>query len=122
PAPVYQAPEHTIELTGDALLRGEWTQDLAVAPNTFQNDDRFRGQLRPRVEVDLDKVVFGLGGDFNYSSDENTEDINPAFPIVRDNYKSRDARVDLAFARVQPVDWLRLEGGRFVMPVPLTEM
>jgi len=30
--------------------------------------------------------------------------------------------VDLAFARVQPVDWLRLEGGRFVMPVPLTEM
>lgn len=122
PAPVYQAPKRTIELTGDALLRGEWTRDLAVAPDTFVDDDRFRGQLRPRVVLDLGKVAFGLGGDFNYSSDENTEEINPAAPLIRDNYKSRDARVDLAFARVQPVDWLRLEGGRFVMPVPLTEM
>ncbi len=122
PAPVYQAPERKVKLTGDALLRGEWTRHLAVAPDTFVDDDRFRGQLRPRLEIDLDKVVFGVGGDFNYSSDENTEEINPAAPLIRDNYKSRDARVDLAFARVQPAGWLRLEGGRFVMPVPLTEM
>ena len=122
PAPVYETPKRTLELTGDALIRGEWTRHLAVAPDTFVDDDRFRGQLRPRVVVDLGKVAFGVGGDFNYSSDENTEEINPAFPLIRDNYKSRDARVDLAFARVQPVDWLRLEGGRFVMPVPLTEM
>jgi len=122
PAPVYETPKRTLELTGDALIRGEWTRHLAVAPDTFVDDDRWRGQLRPRLVIDLDKVAFGVGGDFNYSSDENTKEINPAFPLIRDNYKSRDARVDLAFARVQPVDWLRLEGGRFVMPVPLTEM
>ena len=61
----------------------------------------------------------GVGGDFNYSSDENTE---PPPLLLRDNYDSRSARVDLAFARVEPVRWLRIEGGRFEMPVRLTEM
>ena len=121
-APVYQTPKKSVTLKVDALLREEWTRHLAVAAGTFQDDDRWRGQLRPRLEIDLDKVVLGVGGDFNYSSDENTETINPAVPLIRDNYKSRDARVDLAFARLQPASWLRLEGGRFVMPVPLTEM
>jgi len=122
PAPVYQAQKKTITLKADALLREEWTRHLAVAADTFRDSDRWRGQLRPRLEIDLDKVVLGVGGDFNYSSDKNTEGLNPAAPIVRDNYKSRDARLDLAFARLQPASWLRLEGGRFVMPVPLTEM
>ena len=122
PAPVYQQQKRTVTLKVDGLLREEWTRHLAVAANTFQDDDRWRGQLRPRLEIDLDKVALGVGGDFNYSSDENTKGVNPAFPIVRDNYKSRDARLDLAFARLQPASWLRLEGGRFVMPVPFTEM
>jgi hypothetical protein len=122
PAPVYQTQKRSVTLKADALLREEWTRHLAVAAGTFQDDDRWRGQLRPRLEIDLDKVMLGVGGDFNYSSDKNTENINPAFPLVRDNYKSRDARLDLAFARLQPARWLRLEGGRFVMPVALTEM
>jgi hypothetical protein len=122
PAPVYQTPKRSVTFKADALLREEWTRHLAVAANTFQDSDRWRGQLRPRLEVDLDKIVLGLGGDFNYSSDENTKGLNPNFPLVRDNYKSRDARLDLAFARLQPAHWLRLEGGRFVMPVALTEM
>jgi putative porin len=120
PAPVYQERK-SFSLKFDGLFRREWTKGLAVAPDTFQDDDRWRGQLRPRLELDLDQVVLGVGGDFNYSSDENTEEINPAFPLIRDNYKSRDARVDLAFARLD-TGWLRLEGGRFVMPVALTEM
>jgi hypothetical protein len=41
---------------------------------------------------------------------------------VRDNYKSRDARFDLAFGRLEPASWIRIEGGRFEMPVRLTEM
>ena len=117
PAPVYQS-QKAFSLKVDGLFRREWTKGLATAPDTFQDDDRWRGQLRPRLELNLDKVVLGVGGDFNYSSDENTEG-PPA--LVRDNYKSRDARVDLAFARLD-TGWLRLEGGRFVMPVPLTEM
>jgi hypothetical protein len=122
PDPVYQTQKRSVTLKADALVLEEWTRHLAVAPDTFQDDDRWRAQLRPRLEIDLDKVVLGVGGDFNYSSDENTKNLNPAFPIVRDNYKSRDARLDLAFARLQPARWLRLEGGRFVMPVPFTEM
>lgn len=118
PAPVYQTQKR-LSFKLDGLLRGEWTKDFVISEGVFQDDDRWRGQLRPRLELDLNKLVLGVGGDFNYSSDENTEG-TPA--IVRDNYKSRDARVDLAFARLQPAGWLRLEGGRFVMPVPLTEM
>jgi putative porin len=122
PAPVYQTQKRSVTLKADALVREEWTRHLAVAADTFQDDHRRRGQLRPRLEIDLDKVVLGVGGDFNYSSDENTKNLSPNFPLVRDNYKSRDARLDLAFARLQPAGWLRLEGGRFVMPVALTEM
>jgi hypothetical protein len=118
PAPVYQ-DQKGFSLKVDGLFRREWTQDVQVAEGVFEDDDRWRGQLRPRFELDLNMLVLGVGGDFNYSSDENTEGA-PA--IVRDNYKSRDARVDLAFARLQPAGWLRLEGGRFVMPVALTEM
>ena len=121
-APVYQTQKRSVTLKVDALFRQEWTRHLAVAANTFQDDHRWRGQLRPRLEIDLDKVVLGVGGDFNYSSDKNTKNLNPNFPLVRDNYKSRDARLDLAFARLQPARWLRVEGGRFVMPVALTEM
>lgn len=122
PAPVYQTQERGVTLKADGLLRNEWTRHLAVAPDTFEDDDRWRAQLRPRLEIDLGKLLLGVGGDFNYSSDENTKGISPNFPIVRDNYKSRDARLDLAFARLQPASWLRLEGGRFAMPVALTEM
>ena len=117
PAPVYQS-QKSFSLRLDALIRREWTKGLAIAPDTFQDDERWRGQLRPRLELNVSKVVLGVGGDFNYSSDENTEG---SLTLVRDNYKSRDARVDLAFARLD-TGWLRLEGGRFVMPVPLTEM
>jgi hypothetical protein len=122
PDPVYQTQKRSIAFKADALVREEWTEHLAVAAGTFRNDDRWRAQLRPRLELDLDWLFLGVGGDFNWSSDENTENLNPASPLVRDNYKSRDARLDLAFARVKPARWLRLEGGRFEMPVPLTEM
>jgi len=99
----------------DGLARQEWTYDV---PNA-EDVNRRRTQLRPRFDLNLKWLTLGAGGDFNYSSDENTEG-TPA--IVRDNYKSKDARVDLAFARLEPVSWLRLEGGRFEMPVRLTEM
>src|SRR6185503_4326309 len=32
------------------------------------------------------------------------------------------ARLDLAFLSLKPVEWLRIEGGRFVMPIAFTEM
>jgi hypothetical protein len=121
PEPVYQDPsDSNIQLNGDALSRQEWTKD----PPSAQEKSRRRFQIRPRLEIGRDRFVLGVGGDFNYSSDENTL-LPPnvtTLPLIRDNYDSRDARLDLAFLRLKPASWLRLEGGRFEMPVALTEM
>src|SRR5258706_12747908 len=64
----------------------------------------------------------GVGGDFNYSKDENTKLAPGAFQLYRDNYSSRDSRVALAFASIKPAPWVQVQGGRFVMPIPFTEM
>src|SRR5262245_49105640 len=101
----------------DGLLRQEWTEDIPRA----EDISRRRLQLVPRLDLNLKWLTLGAAGEFNYSSDENTEGTPPP-AIVRDNYKSRDARVDMAFARLEPASWLRLEGGRFEMPVRFTEM
>jgi hypothetical protein len=119
-SPVYQnGSQNSFHFRLDALFRQEWTQDIWVSDTERRNDDRQRGQLRPRVEFGGQRFLLGVGGDFNYSSDEN---VDPKPPLVRDNYDSRDARFDLAFARVEPARWLRVEGGRFEMPIGLTEM
>ncbi len=118
--PVYQAePRFKLEFTGDGLARYEWTRDFP--PGT--NDDRWRLQLRPRLELTVKKVSFGLGGDANYSQDENTQPPPGAAvqPLIRDNYDSRDVRLDLAFARFES-SAVKLEGGRFAQPIPFTEM
>jgi hypothetical protein len=99
----------------ESLGRQEWTWDIPRA----EDISRQRFQLVPRIDLNLNWLTLGVAGEFNYSSDENTEG-SPA--IVRDNYKSRDARVDMAFLRLEPVRWLKLEGGRFEMPVRFTEM
>jgi hypothetical protein len=115
------AQEFSLELKGDALFRAEWTRDIFVTATQLRNDDRQRVQLRPRLEIGLGPVLLGVGGEFNWSSDDNVAAAGSQ-ALIRDNYDSRSARVDLAFADVKPVSWLRLRGGRFVMPVPFTEM
>jgi hypothetical protein len=109
-----------LKLRADALFRQEWTQDIFQA----EDQDRWRIQVRPRLEFGVRWLTLGVGGDFNYSEDEN--DVPPAgtttLALVRDNYRSRDARLDLAFASLSPASWLRVEGGRFFMPIAFTEM
>jgi hypothetical protein len=119
PTPVEQSQEeYSFQLKIDALTRYEWTRDIFVAPDSFRNEDRWRLRLQPRFEAGFGPVLVGVGGDFNYSRDENNE---PRPTIQRDNYDSRDARLDLAFGRLT-LGPLRAQGGRFPMPVPLTEM
>jgi hypothetical protein len=121
PDPVYQTgSQNNLRLRADALMRQEWTRDIFVAEDVYVKDDRRRLQFRPRLEFGAGWFQLGVGGEFNYGSDRNTEP--PGQVLIRDNYDSRDARLDLAFAALEPVRWLRLEGGRFVMPVALTEM
>jgi len=107
----------------DTLLRQEWTRDIyPLTPTTVLNEDRQRFQARPAIEAHFGPVRLGVGAEFNYSSDKNYETATGGVPgIIRDNYKSRDARVDLAFADFES-SWLRAQGGRFEMPVGLTEM
>jgi Putative porin len=112
-------PDQNIGFHLDGLFRQEWTRDILNTDLTTHDEHRTRGRLRPRLELGGDTFRLGVGGDFNYSSDENDE---PKPALIRDNYRSRDARVDLAFARIRPTHWVRLEGGRFEMPLAFTEM
>jgi Putative porin len=106
----------------DALARGEWTRDIFVTAASTTDDDRRRLQARPALEAHFGPVRLGVGAELNYSSDKNYETPTGATPaIIRDNYKSRDARLDLAFADYEN-SWLHVQGGRFEMPVALTEM
>lgn len=99
---------------GEGLLREEWTRDFP--PGT--DADRFRARALPGLRLALGPVVLGAGGDFQWSSDEN---LVSGQPLLRDNYDSRDARVDLAFARLD-TGAVDLAAGRFEMPVAFTEM
>ena len=120
PAPLFQPEQqYSFKVKLDGLWREEWTADIFDGAGRFHNEDRWRLRALPRVEIGLNKVTLGVGGDFNWSSDKN---YLPSQAIIRDNYLSRDARLDLAFARWQVTRGARLEGGRFEMPVALTEM
>jgi Putative porin len=121
-SPVYQQPSNT-RFRLDAVLRQEWTKDIWVSDTETRDENRWRIQVRPRVEFGTQTFTLGVGGEFDYSSDENTKTATGGKPaLIRDNYKSREARLDLAFARIEPFHWLRLDGGRFEMPVGVTEM
>ena len=123
---VYQADKkYSLRFNVDGLVREEWTWDIFVSPTQTRKEDRWRLRLLPRLEFGVGKLVMGVGGDFNYSQDENTKP--PAgqttpLTIFRDNYDSRDARVDLAYASLKPASWIQVQGGRFVMPIAFTEM
>jgi hypothetical protein len=117
PAPVYQQGQrYSFDLKADGFLRQEFTD----SPITFVETDRALARLRPRVEIGINRVLIGVGGDFLYSSEKNLE-FAPTLPLLRDNYDSVDARLDLAFVDVHP-GALRATVGRFPMPVRLTEM
>lgn len=129
PAPVYQQQQSGgFQFKADAFARREWTQDVvtstATDPLSTEDQSRWVFRLRPRVELGGQRFKLGVGGDFYYSNKDNL--VPPAgatsLALIRDNFDSRSARLDLAFAQIEPVSWLRLEAGRFAMPVPFTEL
>ena len=123
PAAVYQQqPKQTFRFAGDTLARYEWTRDIPTEGGLV-NEDRYFLQARPRVELNLGPIELGVGGAFNYGDLEN--DKPPAgqdtLTLVRDNFRSRDARLDLAWGKIR-MGPIVAQGGRFLMPIPFTEM
>lgn len=120
---VFQQPKKGFRFAGDAMLRYERTQDIPDGTGDTSNEKRWRLQARPRLELSVGPFEFGVGGELNYSQDEN--DKPPAgqdtLTLVRDNYRSRDVRLDLAFGKLK-LGPVVAQGGRFAMPIPFTEM
>ena len=125
PAAVYQQqPKKAFRFAGDSVARYEWTQDIPTATTAtgFRDENRYFIQVRPRIELTVGPVELGTGGAFNYSDLENTVP-PPGEPllIIRDNFRSTDARLDLAWAKFKAGPVVAI-GGRFFMPIPFTEM
>jgi len=123
PAPVYQQQQKkAFRFAGDTLARYEWTREIPTADGLV-NEDRTFLQARPRVELTVGPIELGVGGAFNYSNVEN--DLPPPGLdqplLIRDNYRSRDARLDLAWGKLTAGPVVA-QGGRFIMPIPFTEM
>jgi hypothetical protein len=123
PAAVYQtAPRKAFRFSGDGLARYEWTKEVPDGQGGFFDTSRWRLQARPRLELTIGPFEAGVGGDFNYSQDENDKKADGSQPaIIRDNYRSRDARVDLAWGKLTLGPFVA-QGGRFEMPIAFTEM
>jgi hypothetical protein len=116
-APVYQEPKK-LRFTLEALARYEWTEDFLAGATRVPSDDRFVSWAFPGLEANLGKFQLGVAGGFYWSDQKNYE---PMPAPQRDNFRSRDARLDRAFAKFDTT-WLRLEAGRFTMPIAFTEM
>jgi hypothetical protein len=117
PAPVYQKPEK-LRFTLEALARYEWTNDIFASPTETRDEERFVTWAFPGLEANLGKFQLGVAGGFYWSDEKNYE---PIPTPQRDNFRSRDSRLDRAFAKFE-TSWLRVEGGRFTMPIAFTEM
>lgn len=117
----YGQKKQSIRFAGDALARYEWTLGIPT-PDGMIDENRYILQARPRLEAAFGPVELGVGGQFNYSKDDNTllPDGTPRL-IVRDNFFSRDTRFDVYYAKVKAGPVVA-QGGRLLMPLPLTEM
>ena len=120
PNAVYQKQgNQAFKFTGDTTARYQWTTAI---PDVSDKDNLYFIQGRPRLEMTFGPVQIGVGGAFNYSDVENDkgpDGLEPA--IIRENYRSRDARLDLAWGKLT-LGPVMVEGGRFFMPIPFTEM
>jgi hypothetical protein len=118
----YGQKKQSIRFAGDALARYEWTLKIPTLPEGTVDENLYFLQARPRIEAAFGPVELGVGGLFNYSKDDNTKlpDGEPRL-IVRDNFFSRDARLDVYYARIKAGPVV-VEGGQMLMSLPLTEM
>jgi hypothetical protein len=118
--PDYFAPQpFELRWSADLGLTQEWTDAFGQR----EAESRQRGRLLAGAEGRYRWLGFGLTGDLIYGSDDNVAALgSPGYISQRDNFRSRDARIDQAFVTATPASWLRLDAGRFLMPIGLTGM
>ncbi|MGE0452695.1 MAG: putative porin [Vicinamibacteria bacterium] len=116
--PDYFAPRRfELGWSADLALTQEWTE----AFGRHAPESRRRARLLAGALGRYRSLGFGLTGDFTYGSDDNVALLGSrGYVTQRDNFRSRDARLDQAFVSVTPASWLRLDAGRFPMPIGLT--
>ena len=120
--------QSSIHFKGDVLARQEWTENLfspaCAECHTVGASRRGRIQFRPRIEVQTSSLRLIVGAELNYSSDRNAAPTDVALPVrpIRDNYKSRDSRLDLASVGVNLLTDIEVDAGRLPMPFKVTEM
>jgi hypothetical protein len=123
PSPAGAQQQKQAPITGDIIIRQEWTDGFFTRPDPVPAH-RTRFQIRPRFDVETNLLRMTVGADINYSTDNNVEpkDVPLPLALIRDNYKSRSIRLDLASLGVNLTSAVKVDAGRLAMPFRLTNM
>ena len=110
-------------ITGDIIIRQEWTDDFFTQQPDPVPSHRTRFWIRPKFEVETSLLRMGLGADASYSTDKNLEPEGVTLPLtlIRDNYISRNIRLDIAYLGTN-LGPIKVDAGRMPMPFRLTNM
>ena len=116
------AQQQQAPITGDIIIRQEWTDNFFTKPDPVPSK-RTRFWIRPKFEIETSMLRMGLGIDASYSTDNNLEPENVALPLtlIRDNYISRNIRLDIAYLGTN-LGAAKVDAGRMPMPFRLTNM
>lgn len=122
PVPAWAQQQKQAPITGDIIIRQEWTDDFFTEPDPVPSS-RTRFWIRPKFEVETNMLRMGLGADASYSTDDNLEPDGVTLPLtlIRDNYLSRNIRLDIAYLGTN-LGPIKVDAGRMPMPFRLTNM
>jgi len=121
-APASAQQQKQAPITGDIIIRQEWTEDFFTTPDPVPAS-RTRFWIRPKFEIETSMLRMGLGIDASYSTDNNLEPEGVPLPLklIRDNYISRNIRLDIAYLGTN-LGAVKVDAGRMPMPFRLTNM
>lgn len=121
-APASAQQQKQAPITGDIIIRQEWTDDFFTSPDPVPSS-RTRFWIRPKFEIETSMLRMGLGVDASYSTDDNLkpEGVKLPLTLIRDNYISRNIRLDIAYLGTN-LGAIKVDAGRMPMPFRLTNM
>jgi len=103
------------KIKGDVRLRYQYLHEKAI--NDYKKDTNI-GRLRLRLGVESkinDKLMAGVGIATN--SDGDPRSTNVTFGAKNGGYSSKfDVKLDYAYAKYSPFPWLKIVGGKMLLP------